>query len=86
MTDGLQLFTVCIQYRDCIQRETWGMEPYDGADCFALSHSRIQRLVFRLNNDECQLIFHQLVKMEQPIGKGIVRGRGRERWDLTLCL
>ncbi len=47
-----------------------------GADFnLALSHSRLRSPVFHPNDDEC---FLNQSKIEQPIGKGRVRGRGRE--------
>ncbi len=59
----------------CIQRETWDMGPYAGAD-LTLSHSHIRSPAFHSHDDdECFLIYS---KIEQPIGKGRVRGRGRE--------
>jgi hypothetical protein len=56
-----------------------GMGPYAGADCnLTLSYSRRRKLAFCSKDEECRRMFLELIKMEQPIGKGRVRGRGRE--------
>ncbi len=62
----------------CIQIETWDMGPYAGADYnLTLSHRQLRSSAFHSHgdDDECFLNYS---KMEQPIGKGRVRGRGRE--------
>jgi hypothetical protein len=64
----------------CIQRETW-----DGAD-LTLSHSQLLSPAFHSHDDGECLCFLIYSKIEQPIGKGRVRGRGRKGWELTLCL
>jgi hypothetical protein len=54
----------------CVQRETWGMEPYAGADYdLTLSHSRLRRPAFQPNDIKCRRMFRQTFKMGQPIGK-----------------
>jgi hypothetical protein len=81
VTDGLQC-------RGGIQRETWGMGPYPGVVySLTLSHSPLQSPAFHPNNDECQRIFHQLVKNGPANSKRHVRGKGREGGGgLTICL
>ena len=60
----------------CIQRETWDMGPYAGAD-LTLSHSQLRSPAFHSHDDDNEC-FPNYSKMEQPIGKGRVRGRGRK--------
>jgi hypothetical protein len=59
-------------------------EPYAGADYnLTLSHSRLKSSTPTTNADDC---FPNYSKIEQPIGKGRVRGRGTEGVELHYVL
>ncbi len=58
-------------HRGWIQREAWGIGPYDGVDYnLTVSQSRLRSPALHPNDEECQRMSTNCSKMEQLIGKG----------------
>jgi hypothetical protein len=74
--------------RGCIQRETWVMGPCAGADYnLTLSHIDDSGVQLSIPVTNAYEWFLNYSKMEQPLGKGKIRGRGgfnSRKWTKNL--